>query len=273
MTAASIGFAGNGLAQGKEGRQRTSRPTGNDSMIKLTSAAPAHHASEYMVVDESNLVAIPEHMTYAQAAALPIACGTAWSMLNGATKVVKAGDTVICMGTGGVAVFVAAVSFATLVKRLVLREINGLLLAKQVALISGAKVIMTSSSDSKLDEVRSHLSNWIRTPGHFLGINRREHREWDKQIAELTDGKLGDFLLEIGGVKTLPSSIRSVKAGGLIALTGYLSNDEGGDATESEPPLYQLCAHPETATHQQCDYRYREVAHVRRTHRPWNSLL
>ena len=68
-----------------------------------------------MLVDESDLIAIPEHMTYAQAATLPIACGTAWSLLNGATKTVKAGDTVICMGTGGVAVFVAAVSHWALV--------------------------------------------------------------------------------------------------------------------------------------------------------------
>ena len=97
---------------------------------------------------------------------------------------------------------------------------------------------MTSSSDSKLDEVRSHLSSLIGTPDHFLGINRREHREWDKEIAKLTDGKLGDFILEIGGMKTLPSSIRSIKAGGLVGLTGYLSNDEGGDETESTPIFY-----------------------------------
>jgi NADPH:quinone reductase-like Zn-dependent oxidoreductase len=93
---------------------------------------------------------------------------------------------------------------------------------------------MTSSSDKKLDEVRAHLANLTPTPGHFLGINRREHREWDKEVARLTNGELGDFLLEIGGVKTLSSSVRSVKQGGLIGLTGYLSNDEGGDANESK---------------------------------------
>jgi NADPH:quinone reductase-like Zn-dependent oxidoreductase len=93
---------------------------------------------------------------------------------------------------------------------------------------------MTSSSNTKLDEVKTHLSSLIRSPDYFAGINRREHREWDKEVSRLTDGKLGDFLLEIGGMKTLPSSIRSVKQGGLIALTGYLSTDEGGDDKEGE---------------------------------------
>jgi NADPH:quinone reductase-like Zn-dependent oxidoreductase len=53
---------------------------------------------------------MPSHMTYEEAATLPIACGTAWSALYGRTKQVTSGDVVVCMGTGGVSFFTAAVS-------------------------------------------------------------------------------------------------------------------------------------------------------------------
>jgi D-arabinose 1-dehydrogenase-like Zn-dependent alcohol dehydrogenase len=53
---------------------------------------------------------MPSHMSYEEAATLPIACGTAWSGLHGSTKKIVTGDTVICMGTGGVSVFGAGVS-------------------------------------------------------------------------------------------------------------------------------------------------------------------
>ena len=75
---------------------------------RLTSRVPRHE-TEYMIVDEEDLVTVPSHMTYEEGATLPIACGTAWTALYGAGKILKSGDTVVCMGTGGVAVFTAAV--------------------------------------------------------------------------------------------------------------------------------------------------------------------
>jgi NADPH:quinone reductase-like Zn-dependent oxidoreductase len=99
----------------------------------------------------------------------------------------------------------------------------------QIALGAGARVIMTSSSDDKVEAVRQHLGGLITSKDRFLTINRRTHPETDKEVARLTDGKLADFLIEIGGIRTLPASIRSVKRGGFIALTGFLSDEHGDD--------------------------------------------
>ena len=85
---------------------------------------------------------------------------------------------------------------------------------------------MTSSSDEKVEAVRKHLGNLGTSKDRLLSINRRKNPETDKEVARLTDGKLADFLVEIGGIRTLPASIRSVKQGGLIAITGYLSDQQ-----------------------------------------------
>lgn len=66
-----------------------------------------------MIVDQEDLLVMPSHMSYEEGATLPIACGTAWNTLYGVAATIKSGDTVVCMGTGGVAVFAAAVSDRT----------------------------------------------------------------------------------------------------------------------------------------------------------------
>lgn len=88
---------------------------------------------------------------------------------------------------------------------------------------------MTSSSDDKVEAVRKHLGALITSEERFLTINRRTHKETDKEVARLTDGKLADFLIEIGGIRTLPTSIKSVRRGGLIGIVGYLSDQHGED--------------------------------------------
>lgn len=69
---------------------------------------------EYMIVDQEDLVKIPAHMSYEEASTLPIACGTAWNALYGHSATIQSGDTVLCMGTGGVSLFAAAVSLLNL---------------------------------------------------------------------------------------------------------------------------------------------------------------
>jgi NADPH:quinone reductase-like Zn-dependent oxidoreductase len=65
-----------------------------------------------MLVNQEDILPMPSHMSYEEGATLPIACGTAWNSLYGTAKTIQSGDTVVCMGTGGVAVFTAAVSLA-----------------------------------------------------------------------------------------------------------------------------------------------------------------
>lgn len=72
--------------------------------------SPQHDVAEYFRASQEDVIHMPSHMTYEEAATLPIACGTAWSALYGRTKQVTSGDVVVCMGTGGVSFFTAAVS-------------------------------------------------------------------------------------------------------------------------------------------------------------------
>ena len=88
---------------------------------------------------------------------------------------------------------------------------------------------MTSSSDEKADRIRQHLSHLIKTEDSFQVINRRKHPKVETEVERLTTGKKADFIIEIGGIKTLPSSIRCIKQGGLVALTGMLTTHQDGE--------------------------------------------
>jgi NADPH:quinone reductase-like Zn-dependent oxidoreductase len=100
--------------------------------------------AEYVVLDQSGVVKVPEHLSNEEAATLPCAAVTAWHALV-TTGNVKAGDTVLLIGTGGVSIF-----------------------ALQFAKLAGAKVIITSSSDAKLAKAAAlgadQLINYRTTP-------------------------------------------------------------------------------------------------------------
>ena len=115
---------------------------------------------------------------------------------------VSAGDVVVIQGTGGVALF-----------------------ALQFAVALGAKVILTSKSDEKLERARQ-LGAWRL-------INYHEHPEWSRSVKELTDGVGADYVVELGGSATLRNSIRAVRAGGFVAMIGVL----GGAVAEVDLPL------------------------------------
>ncbi|HVG07187.1 MAG TPA: NAD(P)-dependent alcohol dehydrogenase [Thermoanaerobaculia bacterium] len=146
--------------------------------------------AELMAVDQEGLVKVPDHLTDVEAASLPCAAVTAWNALMAAG--VKAGDTVLVQGTGGVSLF-----------------------ALQFAKALGARVIATSSSDQKLVRVREM--------GAAEGINYRETPEWGARARELTGGVGVDLVVEVGGAGTLDQSLRAVRFGGAISLIGNLA--------------------------------------------------
>jgi NADPH:quinone reductase-like Zn-dependent oxidoreductase len=150
---------------------------------------------EYMLLKEEGLVRAPRHLTALEAATLPCAAVTAWNALV-AQGGVKAGDVVLVQGTGGVSLF-------------------ALLFAK----LHGARVIATSSSDAKLERVRTlggdHLVNYRTTPA------------WDKVAREVTDGTGVDLVVEVGGAGTLETSVRAVRVSGTVSLIGVLSGVSG----------------------------------------------
>jgi NADPH:quinone reductase-like Zn-dependent oxidoreductase len=148
------------------------------------------------VLSEQGLVHTPDHLTDIEAATLPCAAVTAWNALieQGA---ISAADTVLVQGTGGVAIF-------------------GLLFAR----LHGARVIVTSSSDEKLERARAL--------GAFHTINYRTTPDWDKQARAVTDNAGVDHIIEVGGADTIGRSLRAVRPGGTVSIIGVL----GGKATE-----------------------------------------
>jgi NADPH:quinone reductase-like Zn-dependent oxidoreductase len=148
-------------------------------------------AAEYCLFAEDGLVRIPEFLSYEEAASLPCAAVTAWNALL-ETGNVKPNDTVLALGTGGVSIF-----------------------AVQFAVLAGARVIVTSSSDEKLARARElgaqETVNYATTP------------DWEKRVRELTDGRGVDHVIEVGGAGTLARSMRAVRTGGTISLIGVLA--------------------------------------------------
>ncbi|HEX4137544.1 MAG TPA: NAD(P)-dependent alcohol dehydrogenase [Bryobacteraceae bacterium] len=156
--------------------------------------------AEYVVLKEEGVVAIPPGLSFEESATLPCAGVTAWSALMVHGRPIKPGDTVLCLGTGGVSIH-----------------------ALQFAKATGAKVIVTSSSDEKLARAKK-LGAWS-------GINYKTHPEWQKEVARITGGRGVDCVVEVGGIGTLARSYESIGFGGKIALIGFL----GGPTGEQTP--------------------------------------
>ena len=145
---------------------------------------------QYRVADVTGLVRTPDHLSDVEAAAIPCAGVTAWSALVEAD--IGEGDVVVAQGTGGVSLF-----------------------AVQLARALGAIVILTSSSDDKL-EVGSDL-------GATHLINYRTTPEWETEVKRLTAGRGADLVVDLGGPATLAHSLHATRMGGTVAVIGVLS--------------------------------------------------
>ncbi|KAJ7500612.1 hypothetical protein B0H11DRAFT_2378564 [Mycena galericulata] len=156
--------------------------------------------TEYRSFPAHSLVAIPAHLSYEEASTLPCAAVTAYNALTGGFAPIKAGDTILVIGTGGVSTF-----------------------ALQFAVASGATVISLSSSDEKL--------NAAKKLGAKHTINYKTYPKWDEEVLKLTQGLGVDRVIEVGGNSTLQRSIGSVKINGSIDLIGAL-----GGAADVAPP-------------------------------------
>lgn len=159
--------------------------------------------SELVTVTEDTLLPIPDYMSYEEAATLPCAAVTAWTSLFKEAQL-QQGDYVLLEGTGGVSVF-------------------GL----QLAAAAGAKPIITSSSDAKLEKAKSL--------GAIATVNYRTHSDWQHEVRAASGGEGVKHVLEIGGKDTLPKAIASLAQGGHIALIGGLS--EGGFVRDTPTEL------------------------------------
>lgn len=159
--------------------------------------------AERVSFHENGLVRIPKAFSFEQAATLPCAAVTAWQALTLGN--LTAGETVLMLGTGGVSIF-----------------------ALQLAKTFGARAIVTSSSDEKLDHAREL--------GADETVNYRQHPEWQDQVLRHTDGVGVDHVVEVGGAGTFEKSLEATKVSGRVSLIGVLS----GQPEQNPSPLLAL---------------------------------
>lgn len=155
-----------------------------DGFATQTVTMPAHY-----------FTSMPRGYSFEQAATLPCAALTAWRALMVEAKV-KPGDSILVQGSGGVSVF-----------------------ALQFAKAAGCRVIATSSSEEKLEKLKSLGADDL--------INYKEEPKWGSKAFKLTEGKGVDVVIEIGGPGTLPQSISAIGFGGHISMIGILTGYSG----------------------------------------------
>lgn len=178
------------------------RPTVDE--LRATLGGPIDGTlAELMVLPERGVIRVPEYLTDLEAASLPCAGLTAWNALVEEGDV-TAGDTVLVQGTGGVSIFVL-----------------------QIAQLLGARVIVTSSNDTKLVKARQ-LGAWHE-------VNYMDDPQWGRTARALTGGLGVDHIVEVGGAGTLEQSLQAIRVGGRIMLIGVLA---GGAAELSIVPIF-----------------------------------
>jgi len=144
--------------------------------------------AEYTLFDETSVVHVPEHLSDEEAATLPCAAVTAWNAVVPGRQI-RPGDTVVVLGTGGVSIF-----------------------ALQFARFLGARVIITSSSDQKLERARQL--------GAAAVVNYKTTPDWPKAVVELTGGVGADYVVDtVGGLR---EAIAALRLGGTVAFVGLL---------------------------------------------------
>ncbi len=161
--------------------------------------------SEYFLADADAVVRAPAHLSAQEAACLPCAGVTAFRALLELGQL-RAGNSVLCLGTGGVALF-------------------GLQIARAV----GARVILTSRSTEKLARAKALGADGT--------LDTTETAEWSDAVRALSNGEGVDHVLEVGGADTLAQSLRAVRMGGTVSVIGVLSGAR--TALDLRPVLMQ----------------------------------
>jgi NADPH:quinone reductase-like Zn-dependent oxidoreductase len=150
--------------------------------------------AEYTLVPSSGVVRLPDHLSWEEGAALPCAGVTAWNALCGG-KPLLPGETVLTMGTGGVSLF-----------------------ALQFAKLFGARVIATTSSESKMERLRQLGADEV--------INYVDRPDWHQEVMALTGGEGAHHIIEVGGAGTLARSIQSLHYTGELNMVGWLDKEK-----------------------------------------------
>jgi NADPH:quinone reductase-like Zn-dependent oxidoreductase len=156
--------------------------------------------TEYIALDEEGLVELPAHLSFEEGATLPCAAVTAWNAVVTRGKM-RAGETVVVQGSGGVALF-----------------------ALQFAKASGARVIATTSSREKAERLKMLGADEV--------INYTTSPDWASEVLKFTAGRGAEVVIDSGGPGTWSRSIGAAAVGGRVLLVGLLT---GIDESQSGP--------------------------------------
>lgn len=148
-------------------------------------------AVEYRNIPARNLLKLPDHVSFTDAAAAGLVYVTAWHSLI-TRGGLRAGESVLIVGAGG------GVNTASI----------------QIAKLAGAKVYVVGSNEEKCEKAREL--------GADVTINR-EKEDWTKAVFNLTDKQGVDIVVDNVGKATMFGSIRSVRIGGRILIVGNTS--------------------------------------------------
>lgn len=153
--------------------------------------------AEYKVASQEAVVSLPDGVSFEAGCTLPCAATTAWSALSGPSPM-RAGGTVLTLGSGGVSIF-----------------------AIQLAKAVGARVVATTSDDAKGERLKALGADAV--------VNYRAVPEWGRHVRrEVTGGAGVDSVVEVGGPATISHSLRAVRPGGEISLIGFLTEENPG---------------------------------------------
>ena len=160
----------------------------NSNRMVSTGSDAGGVLTEYAVLPKEAILPIPEYMTYQEASTMPCAAVTAWTCIKAAN--IGSGDSVLLLGTGGVSI-----------------------LALQILKAMDANVIITSSSNEKLERAKEL--------GADHTINYNENPEWGSEAFSLSNGGV-NLVIEIGGESTFPQTLNALRIGGHISVIGAL---------------------------------------------------
>ncbi|CAG8930157.1 unnamed protein product [Penicillium salamii] len=162
--------------------------------------------ADHLVFDEAVLCNLPDYLDWEESSVIPCAGVTAWSALKG----MSIGQTVLIQdrtGTGGVSV-----------------------VALKLASAAGLRIILTSSSDAKLQQMKEMYPS-------ILAVNYSKIPDWDVEVMKLTGGIGVDIVVENGGASSLVKSLKCTRRGGVVSQVGYLSGQDPSHLRELIPTI------------------------------------
>lgn len=165
-------------------------PIRSEKLAKMRGINLPGSVVEYVAVPATSLVKVPEHLSYVQAASLPVAATTAWNAMQ--VTQLDTRSKVLISGTGGVSIF-----------------------ALQFAKAAGAEVIITSSSEEKLARAKALGADHL--------INYKSDPDWLRCITDISAGHGIDLVIDTVGGENFLHSVELAAMGGAVFTVGFLN--------------------------------------------------